>query len=97
MVVLGIAFSAMTTGALAFIGDVAPDYREAELMGLRSTAKGVGGVVGPVLVGGTATLAGYRTAFALASVLAFLAAALVWVALVESRPAGGYTPATADD
>ncbi|MFC7227348.1 MFS transporter [Salinirubellus salinus] len=88
MVVLGVAFSAMTTGALAFISDVAPPNRESELMGLRSTAKGLGGVVGPVLVGGVATLAGYRTAFALASVLAFAAAALVWVALTESRPTG---------
>lgn len=87
MVVLGVSFSSMSTGALAFIADVAPAERESELIGLRSTAKGLGGVVGPVLVGGTATLAGYRTAFALASVLAFLAAGLAWLALVESRPA----------
>lgn len=45
------SFSAMTTGALAFIGDVAPPDRESELMGLRTTAKGVGVVLGPVLVG----------------------------------------------
>jgi MFS family permease len=87
----------MTTGALAFIADVAPPNRESELMGLRSTAKGLGGVVGPVLVGGVATLAGYRTAFALASVLAFAAAALVWLALTESRPAGAGRAVPADD
>jgi MFS family permease len=97
MVVLGVSYSSMTTGALAFIADVAPPNRESELMGLRSTAKGLGGVVGPVLVGGVATLAGYRTAFALASVLAFAAAALVWLALTESRPVGAGRAVPADD
>jgi MFS family permease len=94
--VLGISFSAMTTGAVAFIGDVAPAGRESELMGLRSTAKGLGGVLGPTLVGGIATLAGYPAAFALTSSLAFAAAGLAGLALVESRPAGGRT-APADD
>jgi len=86
--VLGVSFSAMTTGAVAFIGDVAPAGRESELMGLRSTAKGLGGVVGPTLVGGVATLAGYPAAFVLASTLAFAAAGLAGLALVESRPTG---------
>jgi hypothetical protein len=63
-------------------------------MGLRSTAKGLGGVIGPTLVGGAATLGGYPVAFALASSLAFAAAVLAGVGLVESRPAGtGATPA----
>jgi MFS family permease len=94
--VLGVSFSAMTTGAVAFIGDVAPAGRESELMGLRSTAKGLGGVVGPTLVGGMATLAGYPAAFAVASTLAFAAAGLAGLALVESRPTGGRT-VPADD
>ncbi|WP_276261548.1 MFS transporter [Haloglomus litoreum] len=87
--VLGVSFSAMTTGAVAFIGDVAPAGRESELMGLRSTAKGLGGVLGPTLVGGAATLAGYPAAFAVASALAFAAAGLAGLGLVESRPASG--------
>jgi MFS family permease len=86
MMMLGVAFSAMTTGSLAFISDVAPENRESELMGLRSTAKGLGGVIGPVFVGGLATLIGYRTAFAVASVLGVAAAVLVLFALTESRP-----------
>jgi MFS family permease len=104
MVVIAAAFSAMTTGALAFIGDVAPQERRSELMGLRSTAKGVGGVVGPPTIGGVATVAGMRAAFAVGSALAFLAAALVARALVESRPGGvapdersASTPAVAND
>jgi MFS family permease len=85
LVLIAAAFSAMTTGALAFIGDVAPAARESELMGLRSTAKGVGGIVGPVLLGAIATVSDVQTAFVVGSVLAFAGSALVGGALVESR------------
>lgn len=85
--VLGTSFSAMATGAVSFIGDVAPPDRESELMGLRSTAKAVGGVAGPVLLGTAATLTSYEAAFAGGSLLAFAAALLAALALVESRPA----------
>ncbi|WP_225741273.1 MFS transporter [Halorussus halophilus] len=85
MVVIAAAFSAMTTGAVAFIGDVAPDERESELMGLRTTAKGVGGVLGPPIFGVVATVASYETAFLAGSVLAFLAAGVAGTRLAESR------------
>ncbi|WP_318569095.1 MFS transporter [Salinigranum marinum] len=85
-VLIAASFSAMTTGALAFIGDVAPTGRESELMGLRSTAKGVGGVVGPALVGVLAGAFGYEAAFVAASLLACAATALVAGLLGESRP-----------
>jgi len=84
-VVIAAAYSAMTTGALAFIGDVAPAERESELMGLRSTAKGIGGVAGPVVIGGLVGVVGYATAFAVGSSMAFLAALLAGWKLVESR------------
>lgn len=93
MVTLGTSFSAMTTGAVAFIGDVAPQGREAELLGLRSTAKGLGGVFGPLGVGALATVAGHETAFVAASTLAFGAAGLSLIALTESRPTRQATPA----
>jgi MFS family permease len=86
-VVLGTSFSAMATGAVSFIGDVAPADRESELMGLRSTAKAVGGVAGPPLLGVVATVTSYEAAFAGGSLLAFGAALLAAVALVESKPA----------
>ena len=81
------AFSAETTGTYAFIGDVAPDHRESELMGLHSTARGIGGMFGPALIGAAATVTSYETAFAGGSLLAFAAAAVVTGLLVESRPA----------
>jgi MFS family permease len=86
-VVLGGSFSAMTVGGLAFIGDVAPVDRESELLGLRETAKGLGGVVGPAMVGGAATLYGYELAFLGASVVGFAAAGLVVWGLVETYDA----------
>ncbi|MFW5949359.1 MAG: MFS transporter [Halolamina sp.] len=86
-VTIAAAFSAMTTGALAFIGDVAPPERESELMGLRSTAKGVGGVLGPPIIGGLATVTSIQLAVGVASLLSFAAALLSAVALTESRPA----------
>ena len=100
--VVAAGYSAMTVGSLAFIGDVADELRESaarqaqsegvadresELMGLRSTAKGVGGVVGPATFGAVATVTGYATTFALASVLALSATGLVAARLIETRGA----------
>jgi MFS family permease len=90
-VIIAASFSAMTTGALAFIGDVAPPERESELMGLRSTAKGLGGVLGPPIIGGLATVTSIQLAVGVASLLSFGAAVLAAVALTESRPADGGT------
>ncbi|SEO68743.1 MFS-type transporter involved in bile tolerance, Atg22 family [Halogranum amylolyticum] len=86
------SFSAMTTGALAFIGDVAPPDRESELMGLRTTAKGVGGVLGPVLVGGLALVVSKEVAFVVGAVPGVVATVLVGVMLVESHGARARVP-----
>jgi hypothetical protein len=66
-------------------------------MGLRSTAKGVGGVLGPPVFGAVATVASYETAFLGGSVLAFAAAGLVGVRLVESRGDEAARAVAADD
>ena len=84
--VQGVGFAAMATGALAFIGDVAPVDRESELMGLQQTAKGLGGVLGPVVIGALATGFGHEFAFGAGSLLALAATLLVAVALTESAP-----------
>lgn len=86
-VLIAASFSALTTGALAFIGDVSPPRHESELMGLRSTAKGVGGVLGPLVVGAIATLVSYEAAFVVGSTFAFVGAAIVLRTLVETYPA----------
>lgn len=84
-VVHALTFSALVAGGVAFIGDVAPPNRESELMGLRSTARGVGGVVGPLVVGAVATVTDYPTAFVAVTGISFVAAVLVARNLVESH------------
>lgn len=79
-------FSALMTGTIAFIGDVAPAERESELIGFRQTARGLGGTIGPVILGVIATVTSYAIAFAAGSLLAFTAAAIVAYHLVESHP-----------
>lgn len=90
-VVHAVTFSALSTGTIAFIGDVSHPDRESELMGLRTTTRGIGGVIGPIVVGSLATVWSYQHAFVLASALAFVAAVIVVGAVVESH--SGATPA----
>ena len=82
---LGTAFSALQTGIIAFIGDVAPVERESELIGLRSTARGLGGMVAPPLFGISAMLVGFETTFIAASSLSWAGAALVGSRVAESH------------
>lgn len=86
LVAKAVVYSAFLTGSVAFIGDVSAVDRESELMGLRSTAKGIGGVFGPLLVGGLATVISYEVSFLAVSSLMFVGAALAHRFIVESRP-----------
>jgi MFS family permease len=66
---LGFSYSALASGSTAFIGDVAPSYRQAELLGLRKTAQGIAGIVGAIAAGSLASLLGYRGMFIAMSAL----------------------------
>ncbi len=92
-VVRAVAVSAIFAGSYAFIGDVAPVERESELMGMLSTVKAVGGVIGPLLLGAVATLWSYELAFAGASLFALAAAAFVAKGVVESYTVPAARPA----
>lgn len=85
MVVKAASYSSFMSGTTAFIGDVATGERESELMGFRTTAIGVGGVLGPLLIGAAATLANYTAAFLLAAGIAVFASVVMSVKLVESH------------
>ncbi|MFC6976896.1 MFS transporter [Halomicroarcula sp. GCM10025709] len=82
--IIAVSFSAAVIGSQTFIGDVAAVDRESELMGVRSTAMGVGGVIGPLLVGGLVTLLTYDIAFVLLSGFSFAGTALVVVGVSET-------------
>ncbi len=96
-VLLAASFSAMIVGALAFIGDVAPPERESELLGLRLTAKGVGGVLGPVFVGELALFVDRDVAFVIGAIPGLVAVALVGLKIVETHHASVRRAAASDD
>jgi MFS family permease len=83
-VAIAAGFSAMDIGTITLVSETVPPSHESEFVALRSTASGIGGVVGPTLVGTTVLLANYRVAFLLAGSLAFLAAA--WAARTVVEP-----------
>lgn len=58
---LGIGYSGVATGASAFLKDIAPKHKSAELLGLRRTAQGFAGVTLSLLAGwiASASLLGY--------------------------------------
>lgn len=85
---LGASFSMLQTGIVAFIGDVAPTARESELLGFRSTARGLGGVLAPPVFGLAAMAVGFETTFLAAALLSWVGAGLVVRYVTEShRPA----------
>lgn len=52
---LGVGFSGVQTGAVAFIKDIAPKGKSAELLGLRRTAQGISAVILALFAGQIAT------------------------------------------
>jgi len=83
-VAIAAGFSAMDIGTITLVSETVPPVYESEFVALRSTASGIGGVLGPTLVGTTVLLTNYRVAFLLAGGLAVLAA--VWAALAVVEP-----------
>ncbi|MDY6766326.1 MAG: MFS transporter [Candidatus Nanohaloarchaea archaeon] len=81
---LGVSFAALVQGSTAFIGDVAPDGRHGEFMGLRKSAQGVAGVVGPLLAGWLATVYGYRAMLLAMGALTVLGAVVAWTGTDET-------------
>lgn len=81
--VLAISFSAMLSGAVAFIGDITPSDRTTESMGLLWTALSVGGVLGPLLLGTIATLTTYELSYIVGAVLSIGATALLAVGISD--------------
>lgn len=86
-VVKALSYSALTIGSVTFIGDVAEEFNESELMGLRSTAKGVGGILGPALIGGIATILTIEIAYVVGSALLLVGVLLFESRLTETNPA----------
>ncbi|MFB6301096.1 MAG: MFS transporter, partial [Halobacteriales archaeon] len=88
-------FSAMDIGVIAVIGDLVPASRESAFLGLRSTAAGVGGVIGPLSVGILAVLVGYGIAFTMAGVFTALSAIVIVLKVPETTGDKGSLSANA--
>ncbi|MFB6166986.1 MAG: MFS transporter [Candidatus Nanohaloarchaea archaeon] len=69
---VGFSFAAVVQGTTAFIGDVAPENRQGELMGFRRSAQGFAGITGPLIAGTVATAYGYTEMLYILSGLMFL-------------------------
>jgi len=62
-VILGIAFSSLYIGSTAHIGDRVPAERLGTMLGLFEMARGLGGLLGPLLAGAIVPLIGFRGMF----------------------------------
>jgi MFS family permease len=62
-VVLGIAFSSLYIGSTAHIGDRVPLERMGTMLGLFEMARGLGGLLGPLLAGAIVPLVGFHGMF----------------------------------
>lgn len=82
---VAVGFSGLDIGVITVLGGVVPPERESAFLGLRATAGGLGGVVGPTLVGAGVVILGYPPAFLLAGVGAAAATLLVARTLPEPR------------
>jgi MFS family permease len=84
--VIGLSFSSLSSGATAFIGDLAPLERQGELLGLFKTSQGLGGILGPLLAGGLAspTVLGFRGMFLVMAGVIFLGFLLALLKTEES-------------
>ena len=87
-IVLGLAFSSLTSGATSFIGDLAPIGRQGELLGVFQTSQGFGGILGPLLAGvlATPTVLGFRGMFLAMAVIILLGFLLALLKTEESLP-----------
>ncbi len=62
-IVLGISFSSLYIGSTAHIGDRVPLERQGTMLGLFEMARGLGGLLGPLLAGAIVPLVGFAGMF----------------------------------
>lgn len=96
-VAMGLLLTVSPIGQVVFVpivGRVVPRTRESAFLGLRATAGGLGGVIGPTLLGAGVVAVGYPAAFAAAGVVALIGAGLAAARIPEppARPAGDTDP-----
>jgi MFS family permease len=76
-VTLGISFSSLYIGSTAHIGDRVPIERQGTMLGLFEMARGLGGLLGPLLAGAIVPLVGYAGMFLTMAAVAAIGFVLV--------------------
>ncbi len=87
LVFIAFVYSSLINGTTAFIGDITPEGRGGELMGTLLTVRGVGGLIGPAVVGylSSESVLGFKITFFIMSGLIFVAFILSLVKVKETR------------
>jgi len=85
---LGFSFAAFVEGSTTFIGDVAPEGRQAEFMGFRKSFQGLAGVFGPLIAGYVATVYSYQQMLYLMAGIVFLSFLIGYLGTEESMETG---------
>lgn len=84
-VTLGLSFSSLYVGSTAHIGDRVPQERQGTMLGLYETSRGLGGVVGPLVAGALAPMAGFRGMFLAMGGIAVLSFLVMFVGRFRVR------------
>jgi MFS family permease len=85
--VLGVGFAGFITGITAYVGDVAPEDKQGELMGLVKVSQGFGGILGPLVAGvvSSPSVAGYDGMFVTMFGVILVGLTLIFVGTRGSR------------
>jgi len=83
----GFGFSALYAGSTALIGDRAPLERQGQMLGLYESARGLGGLFGPVIAGATVPWIGFDGMFLVMAGIAALGVLVMVVGQVVHRGA----------
>jgi len=89
--VLGLGFAGFITGITAYIGDIAPEDKQGELMGLVKVSQGFGGILGPLVAGvvSSPSVIGYDGMFITMFGVILVGFTLIFVGTQESRRGRG--------
>jgi MFS family permease len=88
LLAVGVGFSGIDVGTIAVVGSVVAPDRESAFLGMRATVGGLGGVLGPLLVGAGVVIVGYQLTFLAAGGAGLLAGLVVARRLPERLDAG---------
>ncbi|MGB2983870.1 MAG: MFS transporter [Candidatus Bipolaricaulia bacterium] len=96
-ILLGLSFSSLHVGATAHIGDLVPEERQGQMLGLYESSRGLGGLAGPAVAGVLIPLIDFRGMFLVMAGIASLGFLLMLVGrIIRRRHSQSAQPARED-